>query len=127
MSNRKNYECKEKEQEHVHEVQGSVITAGRELHTHRFATVSGEAIPCGEYDHVHEVKFRTDFHDDHYHEFCGKTGGAIKVGDRHVHFLKSCTTVDDGHKHEFRLNTFIEDPTGEDCKNSKYDSKYYED
>jgi len=74
--------------------------------------------------HVHEVKFRTDFYEDHYHEFCGKTGGAIKVGDRHVHFLKSCTTVDDGHKHEFRLEAMIEDPIGEDYRDSDYDSKY---
>lgn len=103
-------------QKHVHEVQGSVAIAEPEEdpHNHRFATVTGEAIPTGNGDHVHEVAFRTDFHENHFHEFRGKTGGAIRVGDRHVHFLESCTTVNDGHQHAFRLSTFIEDPISED-------------
>ena len=108
-------DCCHDEQEHVHEVQGSVEIAEREEdpHNHRFATVSGEAIECGRQDHFHEVRFRTDFYDNHFHEFCGKTSGAIKVGDRHVHFLKSVTTVDDGHQHEFRLSTFMDNLIGE--------------
>ena len=103
------------EQCHVHEVQGSVKMAGKKEtpHNHRFAAVSGEAVPCGEYDHVHEVQFRTDFYDGHFHEFCGKTSGAVPAGDRHVHFLASVTTADGGHCHEFRLTTFINDPTGD--------------
>ena len=101
-------------QNHVHEVLGSTRLAEREedRHDHRFATVSGEAIFIGESDHVHEVKFRTDFFEEHYHEFTGRTSGAIPVGDRHVHFLKAITTFDDGHRHEFRVVTLIEDPTG---------------
>ncbi|HAN20731.1 MAG TPA: hypothetical protein DCP51_03515 [Clostridiales bacterium] len=108
------YNCKPcpKDQTHVHEVQSSVKIAGLIDHSHRLATVSGEAIPVGCNDHIHEVKFRTDFFMGHFHEFCGKTCGAIKVGDRHVHFLESVTTVDADHRHEFRLSTFIEDPTG---------------
>lgn len=104
-------------QTHVHEVQGSVeiAEAGRDAHNHRFATVTGEAIPVGCNDHVHEVTFRTDFYENHYHEFCGKTGGAIYVGDRHVHFLEDVTSCNDGHKHDFRLSTFIENPIGDDC------------
>lgn len=103
-------------QRHVHEVQGSVAIAEPEEdpHNHRFATVSGEAIPLGNGDHIHEVKFRTDFYENHFHEFSGKTGGAIRVGDRHVHFLESVTTVNDGHRHAFRLSTFIENPISED-------------
>ncbi|WP_330398386.1 YmaF family protein [Anaerocolumna aminovalerica] len=133
MSNHRNCcrererECeRENEQRHVHEVQGSVFIAEpeEEPHNHRFATVSGEAIPCGEHDHVHEVKFRTDFFNDHFHEFCGKTGGAIRVGDRHVHFLKDFTTVVDGHRHEFRFNTFIDNPIGEEHKKSKHNYRY---
>ncbi len=107
---------KPKKQKHVHEVQGSVEIAERkeDPHNHRFATVTGEAIPVGKHDHIHEVKFRTDFYEDHFHEFRGRTGGAIKVGDRHVHFLESVTTEVDGHRHEFRLATFINDPIGEE-------------
>lgn len=105
----------EEEQRHVHEVQGSVEIAEpeEEPHNHRFATVTGEAIPIGNGDHIHKVKFRTDFYEDHYHEFCGKTGGAIQVGDRHVHFLESVTTENDGHRHEFRVATLIDNPIGE--------------
>lgn len=42
--------------QHVHEVQGSVRVAGccEYAHNHRFAIVSGEAIPC-DGTHVHEV------------------------------------------------------------------------
>ena len=66
-----------KQQHHVHEVQGSVKIAEPidDPHNHRFATVSGEAIPTRNGDHVHEVVFRTDFYEEHFHEFCGKTSG----------------------------------------------------
>ncbi len=101
-----------KKQFHVHEVQGSVqIAEPHDPHNHRFATVTGKAIPTCGGDHVHEVKFRTDFYENHFHEFCGTTCGAIDVGDRHVHFLKSVTSINDGHNHEFRFGTLINDPT----------------
>ncbi len=101
-----------KQQFHVHEVQGSTFIDGRIPHNHRFATVTGEAIQtrCG--DHVHEVYFRTDYAVGHYHEFCGKTLGAICIGDSHVHFLEAKTTVDADHRHEFKFATLIDDPTG---------------
>lgn len=103
-------------QRHVHEIQGSVEIAEpeEEPHNHRFATVSGEAIPVGRGDHVHEVRFRTDFFDDHFHEFRGTTRGAVRVGDRHVHFLESVTSVNDGHRHDFRVATLIDNPIGEE-------------
>jgi hypothetical protein len=82
-------------------------------HNHRFATVSGPEIRSGMNDHVHEVEFRTDFYEDHYHEFCGRTGGAIPTGDRHVHFLQRVTTTVDNHQHEFRVATLIENPIGD--------------
>lgn len=106
-------------QRHVHEVQGSVEIAEpeEEPHNHRFATVTGQAIPVGRGDHVHEVRFRTDFFDDHFHEFRGTTRGAVRVGDRHVHFLESVTSVNDGHRHNFRVATLIDNPIEEedDC------------
>ncbi|MDD4163767.1 MAG: YmaF family protein [Eubacteriales bacterium] len=103
------------EQEHVHEVQGSVKIAEPEddPHNHRFATETGEARKFGCDNHFHEVKFRTDFYEDHYHEFCGRTGGAITVGDRHVHFIESMTEVAEDHFHEFRLSTFMDDLIGD--------------
>ena len=108
-------ECCPEKQKHVHEVVGSVMIAREdgECHNHRFATVSEEAIRSGG-SHVHVVRFRTDFYEDHYHEFCGKSSPAIEVGDgRHVHFAKSYTTCSDGHRHEFRVASLIEDPIGE--------------
>lgn len=100
---------------HTHEVLGSVEIAEpqEDPHNHRFATVSSQAIPCGKNDHYHEVKFRTDFYEDHFHEACVKTSGMIWVGDRHVHFLMGKTTVVDGHQHDFRAGTLIDDPIGD--------------
>ncbi|MCD8356911.1 MAG: YmaF family protein [Clostridia bacterium] len=106
-----------REQRHVHEVVGSTQIEGccSDAHNHRFATVSGEAIPTGCGDHVHEIRFRTDFTDGHFHEFRGRTGGAIPVGGgRHVHFVEAKTTQEDGHRHCFRVASLIEDPVG-DC------------
>ncbi|MGI6484834.1 MAG: YmaF family protein [Tepidanaerobacteraceae bacterium] len=101
-------------QRHVHEVIGSVqIAEPGDPHDHRFATVSGEAIPIGNGDHIHRVIFRTDFYERHYHQFQGNSSGAIAVGDRHTHYTKAFTTVDDGHRHRFRVAFLIEDPTGE--------------
>ena len=71
------------EQKHVHEITGStqIFQECKDCHNHRFCTVSGEAMPIpGKKDHYHEVKFRTDFADGHYHEFCGKSSGAVDVG-----------------------------------------------
>ncbi|MDO5783451.1 MAG: YmaF family protein [Eubacteriales bacterium] len=102
----------------MHEVVGSTQIEGccDEAHNHRFATVSGEAIPKGCDDHVHEICFRTDSTDGHCHEFKGKTGGAIDVGDgRHVHFAEAKTDEADGHKHCFRVASLIDDPIGK-CK-----------
>ena len=100
------------DQKHVHELVGSTVVAGNcnECHNHRFATVSDEAMQEGK-SHVHKVTFSTDFGDRHYHEFCGKTGPAIYVGDgKHVHFIKDCSESEDGHKHFFQAATLIDSP-----------------
>lgn len=101
--------------QHVHEVLGSTRISGccDMAHNHRFATVSGEAIPC-DGSHVHEVRFTTDSCNGHVHDFCGTTSKAIDVGyGRHVHFLEGCTSENARHKHEFIVATLIEDPTCE--------------
>lgn len=109
------------EQRHVHELQGSVKIADEEdPHNHRFCTVTGEAIPYGGNDHVHDVVFRTDFYEDHFHEFRGRTGCAIPVGNRHVHYIESVTTVNDGHRHEFEAATLIDNPIGDNCKHDHH-------
>lgn len=102
-------------QEHVHEITGitKVHQEKDECHNHRFCTVSDEAVYVpGKKDHYHDVTFRTDTADGHYHEFCGKTSGAIEVGGgKHVHFIKDFTKPEDGHKHEFQAATLIDAPT----------------
>jgi hypothetical protein len=113
-----------KAQEHVHELLGSVKFADQnDPHGHRFSTVTGEVIPMGADDHVHEVVFLTDFHDGHYHEFRGRTGGTIQTGDHHVHYIRSVTSNNDNHTHEFEAATLINNPTGHGGMQEEY---YYE-
>ena len=98
-----------KDQKHVHELTGStkIFNECDDCHNHRFCTVTGEAVYYGDkHDHFHEVKFHTDFSDEHFHEFCGK----------HVHFIKECTEEEDNHKHEFQAATLIDSPTDFKCK-----------
>lgn len=117
--NNQNFEsrCKQK---HVHELTGSVriFDERNECHNHRFCTVTGEAVYTNDRkDHFHEVEFHTDFSDEHFHNFCGKTGCAIDVGNgKHVHFINDCTEERDDHKHEFQAATLIESPTDFKCK-----------
>ena len=44
---------------HTHEVLGSVEIAEpqEDPHNHRFATVSSQAIPCGNNDHYHKSRY----------------------------------------------------------------------
>lgn len=105
--------CGCSEEQHVHEITGSTKTAecGDECHNHRFATVSGVAMPCRG-SHVHNVEFRTDSHEGHFHEFCGTSSTAFWVGNgKHVHFASARTTPADRHTHEFQVASLIDDPT----------------
>ena len=117
--NRERQDC-DRKQKHVHEVTGStaVVRECEECHNHRFCTVSGEAIRMCD-SHVHEVKFHTDFSDKHYHEFCGRSGLAVDVGNgKHVHYLCGETETANGHTHKFQGTAVIESPTdfeGCDC------------
>lgn len=99
-------------QRHVHEFLGSTKFKDKcgEQHNHRFAGVTGEAIPTLG-SHKHKVYARTDYY-CHFHELKDVfTGPAIRVGDgKHVHFVKGETTIDDGHDHDFQFATLIETP-----------------
>lgn len=89
-------ECEE--QRHVHEFLGSVKLAEEceDRHNHRFAGVSGEAMGP-EYKHVHKIKTRTDFFEDHFHYINDVSGPPIDVGHgKHVHLVKGFTSVNDG-------------------------------
>lgn len=101
-----NPQCKS----HVHEVRGYLKVA-EDKHYHRFSFVTGDAVFTELGNHCHEIVFRTDNADGHYHEFKGRTCGAIPIGDRHVHYLEGHTTNEDGHFHGFRLITLMENPT----------------
>ena len=98
-------------QTHVHEFLGSTKLAeqGDDRHNHRFAGVTGEAIPKGD-SHIHEISTNTDFF-DHLHRVRIETGPAIPVGNgKHIHFVRGVTTRDDGHVHVFNFGTLIESP-----------------
>ena len=65
-------QCNCEKQNHVHELTGStkIFRECDDCHNHRFCTVTGEAMYTKDMkDHWHEVKFRTDFSDKHFHEF----------------------------------------------------------
>ena len=111
----KHNSCDCHKQKHVHQITGSteIFRECDDCHNHNFCTVSGEAIHTKDkQDHYHEVIFRTDFSDGHYHEFYGKTGGKVDVGNgKHIHYLKDCTKPEDCHKHGFQFATLIDSPT----------------
>lgn len=102
-------------EQHVHEIVGSTVLSDHcDTHSHRFATISDEAVPCRD-SHIHNVRFSTDTYDGHTHVFCGMSGPAIAVGGgRHVHYVTGVTSTEDGHSHKFRAATLIENPT--ECK-----------
>lgn len=104
--------CDNDIQFHVHEFLGSTRLAeldSEDVHNHRFAGVTGEAIRKGN-SHIHKICTRTDFF-DHYHFIEVFTGPAIPVGKgRHVHFVFAKTEVEDGHFHEFIVATLIDSP-----------------
>ncbi|SDD98679.1 YmaF family protein [Sporomusa acidovorans] len=107
--------CGKPKQTHVHEFLGSTKLAELEEdpHNHRFAGISGEAIPMGN-SHVHDIITRTDFYEDHLHAICVRSCPAICVGNgKHVHFVAGMTTVDEDHAHEFVFATLIENPIGD--------------
>ena len=119
---RERIRCEEEVQRHVHEFLGSTRIFGENTivaHNHRFAGVSGEAIPCkdgkGRESHVHRIVTRTDNYNDHFHVIDVTTGPAIPVGNgaRHVHYVFACTRDSNGHKHMFRVATLIENPIGD--------------
>lgn len=99
---------------HNHEILGSTKMAEEceDRHNHRFAAISGRAIPLPGGNHVHELFTNTDFFSGHYHQIEGTSGPAIPVGEgKHVHFASARTTVDDGHSHMFVFSSLIEDPS----------------
>lgn len=101
-------------QRHVHEIIGSTMMAeeGEDRHNHRFATVSGMAIPVAGGSHVYELFTNTDFFSEHFHHIEGTSGPAIPVGGgKHVHFASARTSMNDGHRHMFVFASLIEDPS----------------
>lgn len=103
---------------HTHEYLGSTKIAEKreDPHNHRFAGVTGDAIPVPG-SHIHKLKTNTDNFEDHFHAICDETGPAIPTCEgRHIHFVKGKTTFDDGHKHEYIFATLIENPIADDNK-----------
>lgn len=95
---------------HVHEFLGSTSINDNRPHNHRFAGISGRAIPWGR-SHVHEITTRTDSTDGHFHFIRDVSGEAINVGNgRHIHFVRGLTSFDDGHRHRYIFGTLIENP-----------------
>lgn len=97
---------------HNHEIIGSTNFSGcgNDAHNHRFAAMTGDAIPFAG-SHIHHVTFTTDTSGEHHHEFCGKTDPAIYIGSgHHVHLVKAGTSAAEGHQHSFSASVLLEDP-----------------
>lgn len=102
-----NYKPINRHQGHVHEFLGSVCYA--DGHTHRFAGITGPAIPY-QNSHIHEIDTRTD-NTNHHHRIRAFTGPAINIGNgRHVHRATGETSFEDGHRHRYIFATLIERP-----------------
>ncbi|KAI4452904.1 metalloprotease m41 ftsh [Holotrichia oblita] len=103
-------------QRHTHEYLGSVkiAEATEDPHNHRFAGVTGQAIPLSGGSHYHRLEDKTDFYEDHFHIVCDKTGPAIFVGNgKHIHFVEGNTTTNDQHHHQYQFATLIDNPIGD--------------
>ena len=77
-----------KDQKHVHELTGStrIFNECDDCHNHRFCTVTGEAIyHKDKHDHYHEVKFHTDFSDEHFHVCPMSIFMTIKSNTQYIH------------------------------------------
>lgn len=95
-------------QTHTHEFTASTeLELGGDLrHNHRFAGVTGEAIPSGN-SHIHKIKVNTTLDLNHFHQVIVKTGPAITVnphdppGSRvHIHYVEDETTVNGRVPHD---------------------------
>ena len=102
-------------QTHTHEFLASTELAlqGDLRHNHRFAGVTGEAIPVGD-NHIHRIKVRTAFEVGHFHEIIVKTGPGITVNPDappceqvHIHFVEGETTINGAvlHDHDVKFTT----------------------
>jgi hypothetical protein len=109
-------------QTHTHEFTASTELALRNdlRHNHRFAGVTGEAIPVGD-THIHKIKVNTTFVLGHFHEVIVKTGPARTVNhcgrpDLHIHFVEGETTVNGAvpHDHDVRF-VVLAAPNPPDC------------
>jgi hypothetical protein len=64
--------------------------------------IGGPAIYMQNGFHVHMVRSRTGFKDNHYHEYSVYSGPNIELpGGYHIHFVNFKTSVADGHIHIF--------------------------
>jgi len=108
---------KPQSQTHTHEFLASTELAlhGDLRHKHRFAGVTGEAIPVGQ-NHIHKLRVNTSFNIGHFHEVILRTGPGLTVNPEapsneqvHIHFVEGETTVNGAvlHDHDVKFATLI--------------------
>jgi len=101
-------------QTHVHEFSSPTHLAvnGELRHNHRFAGVTGEAVPLSYGSHKHALMANTDYFFNHFHGINAETGPAIDVGNgKHLHFVESTSTINFEHRHDFQFATLIDNPS----------------
>lgn len=99
---------------HVHDY--SIITDVADSHQHMILGVSAPA-RLANGSHVHRVRGRTSFFEDHWHAYDVVSDLPTEMPDgQHTHFFAGETTRDDGHVHTFSGVTGLSpDIIDDDC------------
>jgi len=88
---------------HVHTFE--TLTAVADGHQHVIMGVTAPARQAG-LSHVHRIRVRTSFVDDHWHWFDIMTGQAVALPNGgHVHYFSGETSFDAGHRHAVEGST----------------------
>ncbi len=90
---------------HVHVFTTMVFPA--DGHQHILQGVTAPARPAGR-SHIHRIRVRTSYFDDHWHWFDMVTGPTIETLEGgHVHSYGGPTSCDDGHVHDVADTTTL--------------------
>ncbi|SDF52225.1 YmaF family protein [Sporolituus thermophilus] len=103
---------------HVHGY--NTLTEVADEHQHAIMGVSAPA-RLAEGSHIHRVRGRTSFHDNHWHWYDVLSGPAVAMpGGQHIHYFTGETSFDDGHTHCFSGVLGLSPDVMDECDDNKY-------
>ncbi len=84
---------------HVHQFEGNTTCTD---HAHILSGISGPAVYLPTGNHVHLIRGKTNFMDNHFHEYEVYSGPNVELPQGyHVHNINLQTFTADGHTHMF--------------------------